>query len=57
MSERLLCPDTTVIIKYLTPDERDPVEEPTEQEFWTADRALLNTLGDRRPAYVRELGA
>ena len=27
------------------------------QEFWTADRALLRSLGDERPAYVRELGA
>ena len=26
-------------------------------QFWTADKTLLNQLGQARPAYVRELGA
>jgi len=30
---------------------------PDDGEFWTADRALLRSLGKARPAYVRELGA
>lgn len=26
-------------------------------QFWTADKTLLNQLGQNRPTYIRELGA
>ncbi len=35
----------------------EPASYADDGEFWTADRALLRSLGKARPAYVRELGA
>jgi predicted nucleic acid-binding protein len=42
---------------FLACTELAPADGAVQREYWTADRVLLNTLGNRRPAYVRELGA
>jgi predicted nucleic acid-binding protein len=40
---------------FLACTELAPAVEGAQRVFWTADRQLIRQLGDRRPAYVREL--